>query len=80
MNDTISSSDILQLEFGFVDGDSRKQNIPMPLETLTENDIISLNTWIESNQVIIGDKFGASTTGINSATIIKTTKKKLDIS
>lgn len=77
--DTVTSSNYLQIEFGFNDGDSRKQNIPSPKSDIAESDVAALNTWISSKNIVIGDKYGASTTGINSATIIEQTKTKLDL-
>lgn len=79
-NDTITSSEQLQFDFGFSDGDNRKQNIPNPRDNITEAEIIAFDAWIKANAVIIGDKYGADTTGVNSAVIINTTRRKLDIS
>lgn len=80
MADSLSSSKYLQFDFGFNDGDSRKQNIPNPVNNIAESDVAAFDTWIVSNNIVIGDKFGASSTGINSATIVESSKTKLDLS
>lgn len=78
-SDTITSSQYLQFDFGFNDGDNRKQNIPSPRDNITESELTTFDSWLNTYKPVIGDKFGASTTGINSATIIEQTKVKLDL-
>lgn len=79
-NDTVTSANALQFNFGFVDGDTRTINYPNPRPDLTEQDIATFDTYIINGQYLIGDKAGASSTGVNTATIIETTRVKLDIS
>lgn len=79
-NDTITSSQELSIIAGFVDGDTRTFKVKNPRNDLTENDITDLDDFIVANNVLIGDRTGADATGINSATIIDTTKTKLDLS
>lgn len=77
--DTITSSSNLKFEWGFEDGDTRTFNLPNPKSSVVANDIATLNTWIATNQPIVGDKSGSSTTGINSAIRVEQSKNKLDI-
>ncbi len=79
-NDTVTSGSNLQFNFGFVDGDTRTVNYPNPRPDLTDNDISTFDTYIINGQYLVGDKFGASSTGINTATIIEYTRVKLDLS
>lgn len=79
VNDTITSSRYLQMEFGFTDGDYRTQKLPDPKNNLTSAEVSAVDTWIAANQPIIGDKYGASTTGINSASIVEVTRRKFDL-
>lgn len=78
-NDTITSSNTLDIIGGFADGDTRTFKIPNPRSDLTSSDIESLDAWIAANNVIVGDRTGASSTGINSATLVETTKTRLDL-
>jgi len=79
-SDTITSSDNLQIEFGFVDGDTRTLNVPNPRNDLAASDVSAVDVWINNNLPIIGDKEGAITNGINSAIIIEKAVNKLDLS
>jgi len=79
-NDTITSGSNLQFNFGFVDGDTRTVNYPNPRQDLTDSDIAAFDTYLINGQYLVGDKIGASSTGVNSATLIEYTRTKLDIS
>lgn len=80
MQDTITSATYWQIEFGFTDGDYRSIKVPNPNEMVaTEAKIRTLDAWVNANQPIIGDKTGASTTGVNSALIVDSTRIKLDL-
>lgn len=78
--DTITSSVTMKFEWGFEDGDTRTFNLPNPKSSIVANDIATLNSWIATNQPIVGDKSGSSTTGINSAIRVEQSKNKLDLS
>lgn len=80
MQDTVTSAEYWQIEFGFTDGDYRSVKLPNPSPMVsTEAKVRILDTWVIENQPIIGDKFGASTTGVNSALIVDSTRIKLDL-
>ena len=78
--DTVTSSTNLKIEWGFEDGDTRTFSLPNPIDEISSSDVATLNTWVATNQPIIGDKSGSSSTGINSAIKVEQTKTKLDIS
>lgn len=71
----------LNIEFGFVDKDTRALSVPNPLNDSDEvaSGVSALNTWMNENQVIIGDKNGASSTGINLAYIEMKTTTNFDL-
>lgn len=73
MADTISSSSTLKLEYDFVDGDTRTNNIKDPKDNITSNDIEELNTFIRANNALIGDKYQATFARIRKATIVNKT-------
>ncbi len=79
-NDTVTSSEELAITWGFMDGDTRLNKLPNPRTNLTASDIQILDTWVSTNQPIIGDQTGASTTGILSAVNIYQERRKLDLS
>lgn len=79
INDTVSSTLYLQFDFGFNDGDSRKQNVPNPRFNITSNEVATLDSWMRQSNIVIGDKYGASSTGINSAVLVATERRKLDL-
>lgn len=79
-NDTVTSSVEIAIDWGFTDGDTRIAKIPNPRTDLTASDIQLLDTWVTNNQPIIGDKTGASSTGILSAVKIEQERRKLDLS
>lgn len=79
-NDTVTSSRQGKFNFGFTDGDSRIVTLPNVKTNIAETDVTTFNSWVETNQPIIGDRTGASTTGIFDAYILATTKTQLDLS
>lgn len=78
-NDTITSSQELSFVAGFVDGDTKTFKLKNPKSGLTGADISPVDAFITANNILIGDKAGAATDGIDSATIVDTTKLKLDL-
>lgn len=78
-NDTITSSQELSFVAGFVDGDTRTFKLKNPKSGLTGSDISPVDAFITANNILIGDKAGANTNGINSATVIDTGRVKLDL-
>lgn len=79
MADITSTSKTLKIENGFVDGDTRTISLKNPSNDISESDIEALNSWMQVNQPIIGDKWGGTFGKIRAATVVTTTTKALDI-
>ena len=72
--DTSTSTNELKVEYMFVDEDTRIQKIKNPKESLSKSDIEELNAWLQANNVVVGDKNGATFARIRKATKVETTK------
>lgn len=79
MADTITESEVLQLEYAFVDGDTRTNNIKNPKENITPQEIETLNTYMRANNVIVGDRYQSTFAQINQAKRITKTTVTYDI-
>lgn len=80
-NDTLTSARELKINTGYADGDTRIITLPNPKNQnqLTSDTFIQLTTFMTENNPIIGDKAGASSTGVIEAYIQETTRRKLDL-
>lgn len=79
MADLATNSTELVIDFLFVDEDTRLQKIKNPKEGISSSDIEELNAWIQANNVVIGDKNGATFARIRKAIKRTTTKTELDL-
>lgn len=79
MADTITNSKTLKLEYDFVDGDTRTNNIKDPRNDITSNEIAELNTFLRANNALIGDKYQATFAQIRKATIVEKTTVNYDL-
>lgn len=79
MADTISTSKELIIENYFVDGDTRTQTLKNPKANITGTEIQALQTYMQTEQPIIGDQSGAAFGRINVAYTRTTTKRRLDL-
>lgn len=79
MSDMITTSTYLDIDCYFVDGDSRKLKIKNPTDTITAEDITSLNSFIAANNLLVGDKTGAAFGRIVKASKVETSTTTLDI-
>lgn len=79
MPDTITSAQTLQLEYAFVDGDTRQNNIKNPKANITAQDIEELNRFIRANNALIGDRYKSTFAQINYAKRVTKTTATLDI-
>lgn len=77
--DTTAIVTSLRLEFVFVDGDDRALTIRNPKNNLTSSDITSLQTFLQTTNVIIGDKAAGTFGRIRRAAKITQTTRKLDL-
>lgn len=79
MADVTKESTELKLDYLFVDEDTRIQKIKNPREDITRDDIDALNAWLQANNIIVGDKTGATFARIKSAVKATITKTTLDL-
>lgn len=79
MADSIKTSRNLKLDYDFVDGDTRVNNIKDPNDSITSAQIEDLNTFIRANNALIGDKYQATFARIRKATIVEKTTTDFDI-
>lgn len=79
MADITTQDSTLIFEFMFVDGDTRTQKLKNPKSNITEQQITELNAYIQANNLVIGDKGGATFGKIAKVTKRDEVVTKLDI-
>lgn len=79
MADTITSATDLKVGLKFDDADTRLISIPNPDESIDANDIRNAFTNAVANNIFIGDKTGASLTGLYTAYTEETYRRQLDL-
>lgn len=79
MADTRTTTSECKIKMYFVDGDDRILTLKNPKSNMTSADITSLQTWMQTNQPVIGDKLGAAFGKIISATNIEKVEIQYDI-
>lgn len=75
---TVNSND-LKIEMYFVDGDTRNITLKNYADSIGSAQIESLQTFMQTNQPLIGDKMGAAFGKISKATKITKSETYLDI-
>lgn len=79
MADTTKTTVNLKVDCDFVDGDTRAFNLKNPKSTITARDITDLNTYMQVNGVLVGDKASATFLRIAKASTITKTTTNIDI-
>ena len=79
MADTVSYSNELKVEAMFVDGDTRTFNVKSPKSNISQSDIADLNTYMQTNNILVGDKYGGRFGKITQASTIDKTTVTLDL-
>ena len=79
MADVVKSSYILKIKLGFADGDTRIINLDNPKSNLQASQVHELSQFIKTNNLLIGDKYGADSAGILYADIVESMKTTLDL-
>lgn len=79
MADTRTDTDRLNVETYYVDGDTRTITLKNPKTNITTNEIEELNTWLQNNNALVGDKMGATFGKINKVTSISQRRIDLDL-
>lgn len=77
--DTTKTTENLKIDCDFVDGDTRAFNIKNPKDSVTSANIADLNTYMQVNGVLVGDKTSATFLRIAKASTITKTTVNLDI-
>lgn len=79
MADTSSQTQELKIETMFVDGDTRTFNVKNPKSNVSQSDIADLNTYMQTNNILVGDKYGGRFGKITQASTIDRTTVTLDL-
>ncbi len=79
MASKVTNEVIAAVEMKFVDGDTRTLNLKNPRADITTNDITDLNSYIQANNLLIGDKDGGTFGRITTVTKKYTRTEYLDI-
>ena len=79
MADTVKTTKELKFESMFVDGDTRTFSVKNPKSNITNADIVALNSYIGTNQILVGDKYGGRFGRITSAATVDKTTVTLDL-
>lgn len=80
MADITKTTNKLSILTSYSDGDTRTITLDNPKASIAASEIDSLNSFIADNNLLIGDKNGASFAGITEARVVTTTTKYLDLS
>ena len=70
----------LKIENLFVDGDTRTITLKNPRNNLSNEDFTNLQTFMQQNAIIVGDKYGGTFGRIESVTKITEARTYLDLS
>ena len=79
MADTVSYSNELKVEALFVDGDTRTMSVKNPKANIAQSDIASLNAFMQTNNILVGDKYGGRFGRINTASVVNKSTVNLDL-
>lgn len=79
MADTIAYGRELKIIAMFVDGDTRTFNMKDPKSNINQSDITALNTYMQTNNILVGDKYGGRFGKITEASTVNKTTVNLDL-
>lgn len=79
MADIMKTETTLRIDNLFVDGDTRAITLKNPKDTIQSSEIEALNTWMQTNNIIIGDKAGGTFGRITKVTRIRKNTVTLEI-
>lgn len=79
MADTVSQGRELKIVTMFVDGDTRTFNMKDPKSNVSQSDIANLNTFMQTNNILVGDKYGGRFGKITEASTVDKTTVTLDL-
>ena len=79
MADIIKTASLLNIECVFLDGDTRTITLKNPLSNISASEIETLENFMETNQIIIGDRDSSDFRKIKKAVKRETTTRYLDL-
>ena len=79
MADIIKTASLLNIECVFLDGDTRTITLKNPRSNISASDIETLENFMETNQIIIGDRDSSDFRKIKKAVKRETTTRYLDL-
>ena len=79
MADIIKTATLLNIECVFNDGDTRTITLKNPRSNISASDIETLENFMETNQIIIGDRDSSDFRKIKKAVKRETTTRYLDL-
>lgn len=80
MADTVTRTESLKIDNLFVDGDTRIITLKNPKQNITTSDITALQTFMQANNVIIGDSHGGTFGRIEQVTRVTEQRTAVDLS
>ena len=79
MADIVKTASLLNIECVFLDGDTRTITLKNPRSNVSSSDIETLETFMQTNQIIIGDRDSSDFRKIKKAVKRNTTTSYLDL-
>lgn len=80
MADIQTNTQTLKIEGLFVDGDTRTITLKNPKSNITTSEILALQTFMQANNVIIGDRYAGTFGRIESVTRVNEQRTTIDLS
>lgn len=78
MADISSETQTLKFDFLYVDGDTNTLTLKNPKRNISTSDIEDLQTFMRTNNIVVGDRDGGTFGRINGVTRITEYKTDLD--
>lgn len=80
MADISYTTETLKLDLLFVDGDTRTLTLKNPKRNISTSEIENLQTFMQTNNIVVGDREGGTFGRIDAVTRITENKTSLDFS
>lgn len=80
MADISTTTETLKFDLLFVDGDTRALTLKNPKRNISTSEITDLQTFMQTNNIVVGDKDGGTFGRIDAVTRITEYKTSLDFS
>lgn len=80
MADISYQTETLKFDLLFVDGDTRALTLKNPKRTISSSEIDDLQTFMRTNNIVVGDREGGTFGRIDAVTRVTERKTELDFS